>query len=186
MFFIFSLLLVVIFFLINFKVPLTISILEKATLLYSDRMYCIEGHHPLIGNSVVVQIPRHLRTPVYLHLPEKVRVVRLLSEVNTNREFSDWLPDTVRISAPGSNFPGNLNNLTQSVSKVLEKGRWKIPPGGPKFSAPILIECTMEVEAYTVRFFNKLVGSPSRNKKKLLGAFLFIVLFNMVAFFIYS
>lgn len=184
--FIVSVLIVMVYFSINFKVPLTTLDLVEATQLYSDRPYCIKGEHPLVGAAVVIKIPRHLPTPIYLHLPKKSRVVRLLSDVNPNLEFKDWLPDTISISAPGSNYPGNLNNLTRSVSKVLDQGDWKIPPGGPKFSAPILIEGSTEVKAYTVKFFNKLVGAPSRNKKKLLGAFLFIVFFNVLAFFLYS
>ena len=179
----FSIFLVGVFFVVDIKIPLSCSVLQNGTYLYADRTYCIEGDHPFIGNSVVIQLPRHLLTPIYLHFTEKRRVIRLLSDVNNNNEFSDWTPDEIEIYAPGSNYTGNVNHLTKSVWKKLDQGEWKLQPGGPKFSSPILVEGTTDVEAYTVRFFNKIVGPPSRNKKKLFGAFTFVIIFN---FFVYA
>ncbi len=149
--------------------------------LYTDRPYHIEGKHRLVSQSFVVPIPRHLKTPIYLMLTKNTTVYRLLSDVNPNTEFMGWNIDVEPIYAPGSNYVGNPNRLTSTVSHEFGPGKLKIPAGGPRFAAPILVTTDGDITAHTVRFFNKIIGSPISNKKKLLSAFLFVIVVNLIA-----
>lgn len=173
-----SVVVVVVFFWIDFKVPLSVSPLEDGADLYSDRPYRIQGTHRLIGKAVVVPIERHHRTRVYVSVTARATVYRLLSDVNSNKEFTVWRNDSEPVYAPGSDYVGNKNNLTRAVAHDFEAGTWKLAPGGPTFASPIIVESGGEVTAHTTRFFNKIIPPLRQNKRKLLAALLFIAVSN--------
>ena len=177
-----SLAVVAAFFSCNFKVPLTVKPLTPNRALYSDRPYQIQGDHHLIDHAFVIVIPRHVRTPIFVSTNEESTLFRLLSDVNANDEFADWHDDPHSIYAPGSDYEGNENHLTRAVFRACPAGSYKLPPGGPRFAAPVLIKTDGDVTAHTVQFFNKIIGPPSHNKKKLLAATIFVVLANAAAF----
>ena len=174
---------VVVFFWIDLKVPLSVLPLEDATRLYSDRPYQIQGTHRLIGKAVVVPIERHQRTRVYVTITKPATVYRLLSDVNSNEDFDRWRKDSDAVYAPGSDYVGNKNHLTRAVARDIEPGTWPLRPGGPRFAAPIIVESSGDVSAHTVRFFNKIILPLRQNKKKLLAALLFIVAANAISIF---
>ena len=172
---------VVVFFWIDFKIPLSVIPLDNSTELYSDRPYRIQGEHRLIGKAMVVPIERHHRTRIYLTASSPVTIYRLLSEVNPNLEFSGWRNGSEPVYAPGSDYVGNKNHLTRMVAHEFEAGTSMLLPGGPRFSAPIVVETDGDVSAYTLRFFNKIIPPLRQNKKKLLAAFGFILVFNAIS-----
>ncbi len=173
-----SVVVVVVFFWIDFKVPLSVSPLKDGTDLYSDRPYRIQGRHRLIGKAVVVPPERHHRTLIYVTVTAPATVYRLLSDVNCNNEFSEWRNDSDPVYAPGSDYVGNKNHLTRAVAHDFEAGTWTLAPGGPRFASPIIVESGGEVTAHTSRFFNKITPPLRQNKKKLLAALLFIAVSN--------
>ena len=181
--FVCSVVAVVVFFWIEFKVPLSVVPLEDGTDLYSDRPYQIQGTHRLIGKAVVVPIERHHRTRVYVTFTKPATVYRLLSDVNFNEDFDRWREDSDAVYAPGSDYVGNKNHLTRAVARDFEPGTWPLRPGRPRFAAPIIVESAGDVSAHNVRFFNKIILPLRQNKKKLLAALLMIVAANAISFF---
>ena len=136
----------------------------------------------MVSKAVVVRVSRHMKTPIYLKLVRRATVYRLLSNANPNTEFASWSLDGDPMFAPGSDYPGNQNHLTYAVSREFGPGEWRLPAGGPRFAAPILIPKDSGVTAYTVRFFNKILGSPANNKKKLVAALIFVVAVNAMTY----
>lgn len=164
------------FFAIDFKVMLETKPLLLNETVYADRPYILEGDLTGLSLARLVLISRHHKAPVTLTMTAPAQIVRLLSEVNPNTEFSDWTPMPVSAYVLGSNFEGNKNHLTFAVSKQFAAGEIVLAPGGPRLSAPVIVLSEGALSAHTVRTFNKILGPLRDNDKKLLGAFFTLVL----------
>lgn len=116
------------FFAIDFKVTLETKPLLLNETVYAGRPYILEGDLAGLSGARLVLISRYHKAPVTLSMTAPAQIARLLSEVNPNTEFSDWIPMPVSAYVLGSNFEGNKNHLTVAVSKQFAAGeieRWR-------------------------------------------------------------
>ena len=106
----------------------------KGTRLFSDRNY-----NDLVGDSTlestyVLQIPRHLKSPIEIEILRPVKIYRLLTEENNNSVFKGWELTSIKV-----NVQGRSCTFTDVVSKSFKPGKIIMPCGGPKAASPIII-----------------------------------------------
>jgi hypothetical protein len=103
--------------------------------LFSDRNYYDAVGDTILELTYVLQIPRHLKSPIEIEIIRPVKVYRLLTEENDNSIFNDW--DFLKINV---HVGGRSCTFTKVVSKYFSPGKIILDSGGPKAASPILIE----------------------------------------------
>jgi hypothetical protein len=103
--------------------------------LFSDRNYYDAIGDTLLESTYVIQIPRHLKSPIEIEVIRPVEIYRLLTDKNDNSIFNEW--DLLKINV---HVAGRSCTFTNVVSKFFSPGKIILDSGGPKASSPILIK----------------------------------------------
>jgi len=116
--------------------------------LFENRPYTDEIKDARLDATFLIQMPRHYRDTINIHLNRKVIIYRLVSDANNNDFLNEWETSDIQVHVKGSSC-----SHTEVVSKMFEPGKYKLPPGGPTASSPILIQ-TLEGRKNTLPITN--------------------------------
>jgi hypothetical protein len=107
----------------------------SGTPVYINRSYCDTIGDPRLDNTYIIQIPRHINTPIEIELYRKVKIYRLLTNSNDNNIFNDWTPTNIKVDVRGYTCV-----FTTVISKTFPPGKISLDPGGPTAASPIIIQ----------------------------------------------
>jgi len=107
----------------------------SGTPLFSDRAYNDTIGERGLDSTYVLQIPRHLKTPIEIEVHRPVIIYRLLTEKNDNSVFAEWELTDMKVMVEGRSCTYNT-----VVSKYFESGKLRLLSGGPTAASPIIIK----------------------------------------------